>query len=226
MNIEEKVFLTGFVNKNGVLNDGYLVTGSTYLLLAGLVDLQEKGFIDIQSKKRNLTGISCQVLNTDITGLTDFQQAVFKFVQSNPEFTDPVKNSEFLTNTKVFELVRDKLMAEGLITRKQSKFLFFTYNNHVLTQAGKQQQEVLVQELRANLLEEGEIDLDIVALVLVLDKLTALRQYFSEYEQREIKAKIEKLKSANPEISTKILNIVSYISSFDDTFVLMVGAVS
>jgi cell division protein ZapA (FtsZ GTPase activity inhibitor) len=226
MLIEEKVFLTGFVNKHGVVNDGYLVTGSTYLLLGGLVDLQERGYIQIESKKGNLTGISCKILNTNTAELTDFQLAIFRFVENNPEFKDPVKNSEFLTNTKVFEIVREKLMGEELITKRQSKFLFFSYSNHVLTPEGKQQQEVLVQEIRANLLEEGEIDLDIIALVLILDKLSALKQYFSDYEQREIKAKIEKLKSANPEISTKILNIVSYISSFDDTFVLIMGAVS
>jgi hypothetical protein len=226
MPIEQKLFLTGLLDKSGKVSSAYSVIGSTYLLLAGLVDLQENGYIKINAKPKGLTGLSLDILKTDTTGLSNFQQAILSFVVSNPELKDPAKNANFLIETKVFEMVLANMIAAKLIAKVESKFLFFKWSKDVLTAKGKAEQEQLIEEMRANLLEDGEIDIEVIAQILILDKLDGLKRYFSEYEHKELKAKVEKLKSQNPDISTKILNLVSYITTFDDTMILLLGAAS
>ncbi|MNN41393.1 hypothetical protein D3C76_967280 [compost metagenome] len=55
--------------------------------------------------------------------------------------------------------------------------------------------DFIVQRIRAELLEDGTIDEDIIYLALILDRNNLLMCYFSEYECKSIKDKISELKS-------------------------------
>lgn len=65
--------------------------------------------------------------------------------------------------------------------------------------------EHIIQKLRAELLEEGAIDENTMYLVLLLDSNKMLRAYFSEYEYKIIKERIEEVAKSN---KTRIFTLI------------------
>ena len=51
----------------------------------------------------------------------------------------------------------------------------------------------MVEELRAELLEEGPVTEDAAALAVLLDKGKSLKPYFSQFEQKEMRQKLKSL---------------------------------
>lgn len=54
----------------------------------------------------------------------------------------------------------------------------------------------IIEKIRAELLEDGEISEDVIALTALMDKAGNLKDYFSKYEQKELKNKIETIKKS------------------------------
>lgn len=65
--------------------------------------------------------------------------------------------------------------------------------------------EHIIQKLRAELLEEGVIDENTMYLALLLDSNKMLRAYFSEYEYKIIKERIEEVAKSN---KTRIFTLI------------------
>lgn len=65
--------------------------------------------------------------------------------------------------------------------------------------------EHIIQKLRAELLEEGAIDENTIYLALLLDSNKMLRAYFSEYEYKIIKERIEEVAKSN---KTRIFKLI------------------
>lgn len=65
--------------------------------------------------------------------------------------------------------------------------------------------EHIIQKLRAELLEEGAIDENTIYLALLLDSNKMLRAYFSEYEYKIIKERIEEVAKSN---KTRIFTLI------------------
>jgi hypothetical protein len=226
MTSEMKLFLSAFTTKNGGIQTEYSIVGQAYLLLSGIVTLQDKDYLRIEQDKKSIVGIKIVILNQNPTNLSIFEQTVFDYLAENPTLDDPAKNAHFLTQKNIFTIVLESLIAQGYIMKEQKKFLFFPVIKYKLTDRGEKEKSITIESLRANILEDGEIDIDTIAHVLILDKLAALNQYFSDFERKQLKEKIEKLKTSNSEINEKFINIVSYISSSDDSFITIVAAAS
>ena len=54
----------------------------------------------------------------------------------------------------------------------------------------------IIEKIRAELLEDGEISEDVIALTALMDQAGSLKNYFSKYEQNELKNKIEAIKKS------------------------------
>lgn len=54
----------------------------------------------------------------------------------------------------------------------------------------------IIEKIRAELLEDGEISEDVIALTALMDKAGNLKDYFSKHEQKELKNKIETIKKS------------------------------
>ncbi len=49
----------------------------------------------------------------------------------------------------------------------------------------------IIEKIRAELLEDGEISEDVIVLTALMDKVGNLKDYFSKHEQKELKNRIE-----------------------------------
>lgn len=164
--------------------------------------------------------------NKNTSELNKFYKEILKFITENPSSKDAGKNPDFLAISSIFKIVESELKEAGLIEEKQWRFLFFKRKKLVLSEKGLSTRKSEIQEIRSNILEDGEIDIEVIVNALILEKLFWLTSYFSEFEQKKLKQKIEMVKKANPKISTKIINLVSYITTMDDNLIILLGAVS
>ena len=69
----------------------------------------------------------------------------------------------------------------------------------------------VVQNIRAELLEDGELSEDIVALTVLLNKSGDLQKYFSAYEKKDLKKRLKEIK--NTPQNEMIQKVVEYIDS-------------
>ncbi|MCG9969589.1 GPP34 family phosphoprotein [Pelotomaculum terephthalicicum JT] len=54
----------------------------------------------------------------------------------------------------------------------------------------------MIQKIRAELLENGTISDETVALVSLLEKSHQIKKYFSKYESEQLKARLKEIKEA------------------------------
>ena len=69
----------------------------------------------------------------------------------------------------------------------------------------------VVQNIRAELLEDGELSEDIVALTVLLNKSGDLQKYSSAYEKKDLKKRLKEIK--NTPQNEMIQKVVEYIDS-------------
>lgn len=71
--------------------------------------------------------------------------------------------------------------------------------------------DCIVQSIRAELLEDGEISEDVVALTALLNKSGDIQKYFSAYEKKDLKKRLKEMKD-NPQ-NKMIQKVADYIDS-------------
>lgn len=69
----------------------------------------------------------------------------------------------------------------------------------------------VVQSIRAELLEDGELCEDVVALTVLLNKSGDLKKYFSAYEKKDLKKRLKEIK--NTPQNEMVQKVVDYIDS-------------
>lgn len=71
--------------------------------------------------------------------------------------------------------------------------------------------DAVVQSIRAELLEDGELSEDVVALTMLLNKSSDLKQYFSAYEKKDLKKRLKEIK--NDPQNEMVQKAVDYVDS-------------
>lgn len=71
--------------------------------------------------------------------------------------------------------------------------------------------DCIVQSIRAELLEDGELSEDVVALTALLNKSGDIQKYFSAYEKKDLKKRLKEIKD-NPQ-NKMIQKVAHYIDS-------------
>ncbi|MCI9423232.1 MAG: hypothetical protein HFG81_11060 [Dorea sp.] len=71
----------------------------------------------------------------------------------------------------------------------------------------------IIEKIRSELLEDGEISEDVIALTALMDKAGNLKDYFSKYEQKELKNKIKTIKQS--EAGTLAKEMAQHIDALD-----------
>ena len=72
----------------------------------------------------------------------------------------------------------------------------------------------IIEKIRAELLEDGELSEDILALTILLDKSGQLKEYFSKFEQKELKGKLNAIRKS------KVKDLLWYIDSLDASIMI------
>ena len=76
----------------------------------------------------------------------------------------------------------------------------------------------IIEKIRAELLEDGELSEDILALTILLDKSGQLKEYFSKFEQKELKGKLNAIRKSKT--GTTVKDLLWYIDSLDASIMI------
>lgn len=112
------------------------------------------------------------------------------------------------------EAIGDSLAECGCTDREQGGF----FGARILYPPREQAVDAVVQSIRAELLEDGELSEDIVALTALLNKSGDLKQYFSAYEKESLKRRLREIRK-NPQ-NEMIQKVSEYIDSLFLMFIV------
>ena len=79
----------------------------------------------------------------------------------------------------------------------------------------------MIDMIRSELLEEGEITEDIVLLTILLAKGKIIKKYFSEYEQKEMKLRLKEI--LNSADGHMVQEMIDHIENMIYTMTVLMG---
>ena len=118
---------------------------------------------------------------------------------------------------RLIEDIGESLAESGCVRKEQGGFM----NGKTLYIPNEADVDHIVQNIRAELLEDGELSEDIVVLTALLNKSQDLQRHFSSYEKQALKKRLAEIKE-NPQ-NELIHKATEYI---DTLFLMFIVAIS
>lgn len=124
----------------------------------------------------------------------------FRTVVEHFSFTLSSKNIE-----ELFDSIGESLVIAGCVQKEKSGML----GNKNAYIPNKKAVDTIIQNIRAEILEDGALSEDIAALAAILNKTGELMRFFSAYEKKDVKKRLKEIKNdpGNKEIA-KVINYV------------------
>jgi len=179
---------------------------------AAILELRMERCIVIDAKKTSVTG--------SLPADRQYLKPLYDFISQKKQMKLSKILGEYclsLTNKRYHELLDEvgaSLVKMGLVQERKIGLLG---NKKGYTPAPETVRSV-VEGLRSELLEEGKISEEAAALAILLERAKCLKQYFSKFEQKEIKEKVRVLMDS-PEGK-----LVKEIADYIETILVIVSA--
>lgn len=200
------------VNGKGVL-PGYEQKAVACLIVSGILEMQLEKCVSLKDKEvcvcaglpehaaylRPLYDVIDQGKPVKAQKIVETYTIAFTNKKLN-ELTDALMDS--LKEADVVEPVKT-----GLLGNKES----YVPKKAVVTG--------IIEKIRSELLEDGEISEDVIALTALMDKAGSLKDHFSKYEQKELKQKIEMIKQSGAGKRAK--EMVQHIEALDMAAIML-----
>jgi len=109
---------------------------------------------------------------------------------------------------ELIDSIGASLVQKGCVQREEKDGLLGRKDLYIPSETDV---DSVVQSIRAELLEDGELSEDIVALAMLLNKSGDLKQYFSAYEKKDLKKRLKEIK--NDPQNEMVQKAVEYVDS-------------
>lgn len=197
-------YLICAVNNKGRIS-GFDTDRQVCMTASGLLQLQLAGCISMDEKTVSAVG----ELPPDMGYLKILYDDICK--KSTVKLEKLISDYNFAMTDKKFRALVDgigeSLEAMGLVMPAKSAVL----RNDKGYLPSEDAVRGVIEKIRAELLEDGEITEDTAALVILLHKAKILKDYFSKYEQKEIRDKLTEL-SKSP-MGRQVKRLVDYVEN-------------
>lgn len=194
------------VNEKGAL-PSYNVKAAACLIVGGLLEMQLANCISLNDKKVSV----CAELPEHMAYLKPLYNVINQGKPMKVEKAVEAYTITF-TNKKLYELV-DALM-ESLKEADVVEPVKAGFSGNKVSYVPKKGIVTrIIEKIRAELLEDGEISEDVIALAALMDKAGNLKDYFSKYEQKELRDRIEAIKKSEAGTFTK--EMVQHIEALE-----------
>ena len=213
MTLTQEYFICA-VNGKGKIS-GFSTEKQVCLVAAGLLELQMEGCICIDKKQVAVTA--------PLPAEKQYLMPLYAFLDK----PRPVKMEKVLeayvysfTDRYLKELMASigkELVAMGL-ARQAAGGVFGTVSYVPTTEAIHGVTDMVCAEL----LEDGEVTEDIAALVILLERGGCLKPYFSQFEQKEMRARLKAL--LNSPNGKLVKNMVDYVENMIAIVTVLVTA--
>lgn len=185
LSISQEYYLCA-VNEKGSISS-FAAEKLVCLVASALLDMKLADCIEIENKRVQVIG--------DLPEELSFLDSLYDFIHVGK----PVKVEKILeeynysiTDKRLKRLMADlgRSMEEDGITKEVVSGLFGGKSSYVPNQEAV---ELVIDKVRAEMLEEGTVTEEVAALIVLLDISKSMKYYFSKYEQKKIKEKLERL---------------------------------
>lgn len=213
LSVTQQYFLC-IIKKSGKISS-FEMEKTTCLAASAVVELLMDDILSLDGKKLSI--------QAPLPESKNFLRQVYDVVQRKQpvKFENVVEYFSFnFTDKYINGLVEDigeSLADLGCVRKEKGGFM----NGKTLYIPNEADVDHIVQNIRAELLEDGEISEDIVVLTALLNKSKDLQRYFSAYEKQALKKRLDEIKE-NPQ-NELIHKATEYI---DTLFLLFIVAIS
>lgn len=202
------------LKKNGKISS-FEMEKTTCLAASAVVELLMDDILSLDGKK--------VLVQAPLPEKKSYLRQVYDIVQKKQpvKFESVVEYFSFnFTDKYMNGLVEDlgeSLVELGCVQKEKGGFM----NGKTVYIPNESDVDYIVQSIRAELLEDGEISEDIVVLTALLNKSRDLQRYFSSYEKQALKKRLNEIRE-NPQ-NELIHKATEYI---DTLFLLFIVAIS
>lgn len=204
-------YLICTLNKKGALPSTN-PKASVCMIIGGLLEMQMEKCISMEDKK--------VIVSAELPEHMSYLKPLYDVInQKKPMKAQKVVETYYASFTsKKLNMLLDALLDElksadavesvktGLLGSKEA---FAPKKEAVIS---------VIEKIRAELLEDGDVSEDVIALTVLLDKSGQLKEYFSKYEQKELKEKLEVIRKS--EAGTTVKELLWYIDSLDASIMI------
>lgn len=179
----------------------------TCFVAGALLDLLNEEFVKIQSKK--------VIINKELDKAFDYLHPLFSFIErSKPKTIKDLAGDYILTlrSKKLNDLIQsvgNSLVMADCAYAINRRGILGGEKTYYIPEVEKI--EYVVQKIRAELLENGNLSDETVALASLLNKSSLLKQYFSKHESKQLRDRINEIK--NSDSSRLVKEMLDYIDA-------------
>lgn len=199
-------------------------TAIACLVVSGVLEMQLEGCISLNDKKLTV----CAKLPENLSYLKPLYNVINQGTPVKAEkvveaYTVSFSNKKLneLTDALINELIKADIAEPAKAERSGNKGTFsrlliggalmgaIPSRNKDTFVPKKEVITGIIEKIRAELLEDGKISEEVIALTALMDKAKYLNEYFSKFEQQELKGKLEKIR--NSDAGTLVKEMVQHI---------------
>ncbi|GMQ57720.1 GPP34 family phosphoprotein [Vallitalea sediminicola] len=200
-------------NKTKVLYSDYkysacIVAGAfSELIMEGTIKNDDKGKVVIEKEQNNYSGYLELIYNE----INKQKPKTLKKWIENYSFTFSSKPIKSLT-----EKITESLIDKECIQLETKKGML---KEHSVLNIDKKKVDNIIEKIRAEFLEEGELTDETIILTALMLRTNMLKKYFSKYENGKLKERIKQIKT-NP-IGSLVKKVLDQIDA-----IIIVAAIS
>lgn len=158
-----------------------------YTIMACMVELSLNGNVTFEADD------TVRITNSTPTGEKYLDRLLEIIAAEKPRKLKKWVSYFYYRQGEIYKMVVGSLVDIGVLEVENTEFLFFVPVKKYSDVANARNR--IVEKIRAELLEHGNVEEHTVALVSILTTKSMLNDYFSDYEQKTLKQKLEILRT-------------------------------
>ena len=203
------------LNEKGKMSEMLGVEKIVCFVASGLLEMKLEGCIAMEKKK------VCVI--SDLPEKLAHLKPLYDYINRYESVKIEKIIEEYtytFTDKRFYELVDSvgKSLAEINMAEEIEKGILGKRKYYIPT---KDAVHYVIDMIRSELLEEGEITEDIVLLTILLAKGKIIKKYFSEYEQKEMKLRLKEI--LNPADGHMVQEMIDHIENMIYTMTVLMG---
>ncbi len=188
---------------------------STCLLAGGLLELLMDGYISIDDKK--------MFVNKELSSDKIYLMPIYQLIKNNkPMKIEAIAEKyafDFKRPDELFQSIGRSIVEDGYVIEESKQGLF---KNKVRFLPNESEVTKVVEKLRAEFLEEGNVSDEAIVLGALLNKSGLIKKYFSKYELQKLNERLKEIKQS--EAGALIKEMVDYIDTWIAIIIAIISA--
>lgn len=186
LSIPEEFVLLALDRETNKLKSMFRMHVALYTIIACIIELSINGSVVFEDDN------TIRMANSASTGEQYLDRLLEIIATEKPKKLEKWVSYFYYRQKEIYKMVVESLVDKGVLEIEDTEVLFVVpvkkysdisnARNHV------------VEKIRAEVLKQGNVEEHTIALVLILNNKKMLTDYFSDYEQKTLKMKLETLR--------------------------------